>query len=224
MERAAFLARLRSRLEGIDERPELPATFPATFASGDASASIADLIARFADAVATVGGEARAVTHDDLAAAVALAASTARSGVLSDDVRAMSAGADISAALDAAGCRVEPFSREAAANAELGVTSAIAAVASTGSLLIGSPDGSARVASLLPPAHLAIVPSSAVVAGFEELYALVPDVLARLETAVLVTGSSRTADIEMQVVRRVHGPGSLTVLFVDGSDVTPADA
>jgi len=214
MERTDFIAGLRHRLVGVD-RPQRPTTLPGTFASGDAADDPAERIARFATSIALVGGEARLVPPAGLPEAVAAAASTARSSVLSDDIRAMRAAPDVTAALETAGCRVEPFSRDAAAAAELGVTSAIAAVASTGSLLIGSPNGSARVASLLPPAHLAIVPSSVLVPGFEELYELVPDVLARLESAVLVTGPSRTADIEMQVVRRVHGPGTLTVLFVD---------
>ncbi len=217
MERTDFVARLRERLVGV-EGPELPVTLPPTFASGTGGEDLAERAARFAAAIALVGGEARLVPPAELPEAVAAVASTDRSAVMSDDLQAMRAAPGVTAALEAAGCRLEPFSRDAAARVDLGVTSAIAAIASTGSLLIGSPNGSARVASLLPPAHLAIVPSSVLVPGFEELYAMVPDVLARLETAVLVTGPSRTADIEMQVVRRVHGPGVLTVLFVDDAE------
>jgi L-lactate dehydrogenase complex protein LldG len=135
--------------------------------------------------------------------------------VLSDDAAPFLA--EIERGLGDAGCRIEPFSRDAAARVDLGVTSAIATIASTGSLLIGGGDGSAREASLLPPAHLAVIGEATLVSGFEELYELMPDVVADGRSAVMVTGPSRTADIEMQVVRGVHGPGSLAVIVVAGA-------
>ncbi len=211
MDRTAFLARIRSRLAGADG-PALPVALPRTFGSGEPDTAAGTQFERFAAALSTVGGEARLVDPDGLEEAVREAAGDADSAVLADDLGGFLE--PLSRGLRAAGCSIEAFRREAAARAAIGVTSAVAAVASTGSLLIASPDGSARVASLLPPKHLAVVPAAVLVAGFEDLYALMPTVLADHEGAVLVTGPSRTADIEMQVVRGVHGPGALTVLVV----------
>jgi L-lactate dehydrogenase complex protein LldG len=211
MERAAFLDRIRDELRGGPDSP-LPIERPRSFGSGDGSEG-RQRIERFAAALEGLGAAARFVpSQEELANVVAELAAPSRAAVLSDDAGPFRE--EVEAGLASAGCATEPFSREAAARVDLGVTSAVAAVASTGSLLIGGGDGSARVASLLPPAHLAVIGESALIAGFEELYELLPTVVADGRSAVLVTGPSRTADIEMQVVRGVHGPGSLAVIVV----------
>lgn len=92
-------------------------------------------------------------------------------------------------------------------DADLGITLADLAVAETGSLLIASKPGRARLNSLAPPAHVAIVRSSALVGALEDAFARLPD-----RTSVLITGPSRTADIEGVLVRGVHGPRELIVV------------
>jgi L-lactate utilization protein LutC len=104
---------------------------------------------------------------------------------------------------------------EACARADLGVTGALLGVASSGSILVSAAASSSRLASLLPPAHLAILPEDRLVAGFEELFATVGGYLDAASSAVLITGPSRTADIEMVLVRGVHGPRHLHVLLVE---------
>jgi L-lactate utilization protein LutC len=93
--------------------------------------------------------------------------------------------------------------------AEAGVTLCQAAVAETGSLLIASGPGRSRLASLAPPVHIALVERRSVVASLEEGIALAPG-----RTSWLVTGPSRTADIEGVLVRGVHGPKSLWVALL----------
>jgi L-lactate dehydrogenase complex protein LldG len=211
MERAVFIERIRHELRGTPDSP-LPVERPRSFGSGDGSEGRLR-IERFAAALEALGAIARFVpTQEGLPAAVAEVAASARSAIVADDLGPVREA--VEAGLAIAGCSVEPFSRDAAARVDLGVTTAIAAIASTGSLLIGGGDGSSRVASLLPPAHLAVIAESTLIPGFEELYELMPGVVADGRSAVMVTGPSRTADIEMQVVRGVHGPGSLAVVVV----------
>jgi L-lactate dehydrogenase complex protein LldF len=95
-------------------------------------------------------------------------------------------------------------------DAELGITVADVAVADTGSLLLSTQVGRRRLASLAPRLHLVIVSRQRIVATLEEG-------LARLgpKTSVLVTGSSRTADIEGVLVRGVHGPQEVLVLILE---------
>src|SRR5439155_14358466 len=127
MERTRFLARIREGLAGV-QGPALPETFPVTFGSGDHT----DPFARFRAALIAVGGEASRVPIAGLDEVVRAVAGDARSAIVSDDLGEFAPS--VERGLGAAGCSIEPVSREAAAQADLGVTSALAAVASTGSL------------------------------------------------------------------------------------------
>ena len=111
-----------------------------------------------------------------------------------------------------------PFSREAAASAHFGISSADFALADTGSLVFLSESGESRLISLLPPHHIAVLEKEKIVSGLDQLFARVPHPAARSSSMVIVTGPSRTGDIEMRLVRGVHGPGEVTVIIVD--DVT----
>ena len=104
--------------------------------------------------------------------------------------------------------------REACATVPVGITSADYALADTGTLVMLSSAHEARMISLLPPAHIAVVPVSRLLSGLDELFSVLPDPAAVTSSLVLITGPSRTADIEQILVRGVHGPGQITVVLV----------
>jgi L-lactate dehydrogenase complex protein LldG len=91
--------------------------------------------------------------------------------------------------------------------AEAGVTLCELAVAETGSLLVSARSGRSRLASLAPPVHVALLRQSSLVASLEEGIARAP-----AETSFLVSGPSRTADVEGVMVMGVHGPKRLWVV------------
>jgi len=104
--------------------------------------------------------------------------------------------------------------RDVCATADIGITSADYALADTGTLvMIASPQES-RLVSLLPPMHLAIVPKDRILTGLDELFTILPQPAETSSSMVLITGPSRTADIEQILVRGVHGPGQITVVIV----------
>ena len=90
-----------------------------------------------------------------------------------------------------------------------GVTGALAAIAETGTLLLVEGEGTPLAASLLPDTHIALLDSRQLCQTLNEALAL-PQVLAA-PAAVLISGPSRTADIEMSLTIGVHGPGRLHV-------------
>lgn len=104
--------------------------------------------------------------------------------------------------------------REQAATCEIGITSADFALADTGTLVMISSKSEARLVSLLPPVHLAVVSRTQLLSGLDELFALVPEPARLTSSMVLITGPSRTADIEQILVRGVHGPGELHVVLI----------
>ena len=104
--------------------------------------------------------------------------------------------------------------REACAAADVGITSADYALSDTGTLVMLSTPAEARLVSLLPPAHIAVVPRGRILTGLDELFSVLPDPAAVASSMVLITGPSRTADIEQILIRGVHGPGQITVLIV----------
>jgi L-lactate dehydrogenase complex protein LldG len=104
--------------------------------------------------------------------------------------------------------------RALCADAEFGITSADYALADTGTLVLFSSQQEARMISLLPPVHIAIVPREKILTGLDELLAQEPLPAARSSSMLLITGPSRTADIEQILVRGVHGPGEIHVIVV----------
>lgn len=99
------------------------------------------------------------------------------------------------------------------AGADVGLSGADVALAETGSVIVSSGPGKSRLATLLPPVHLAIVPTSI----------LTSDILtwtaARqgqpVANVVLVSGPSKTADIEQTLAIGVHGPKRFIVVLYD---------
>ncbi len=104
--------------------------------------------------------------------------------------------------------------REVCASAEVGVTSADYALADTGTLVMLSSPEEARMVSLLPPVHVAVVPRERILTGLDELFSVLPRPGEIASSMVLITGPSRTADIEQILVRGVHGPGEIHVVVV----------
>jgi hypothetical protein len=96
----------------------------------------------------------------------------------------------------------------------VGITSADYALADTGSLVMIASPREARLVSLLPPAHIAVVPRDRILTGLDELFSILPNPADVTSSMVLITGPSRTADIEQILVRGVHGPGQITVVVV----------
>lgn len=103
--------------------------------------------------------------------------------------------------------------------AQIGLTEADYGIAETGSLVLESGPGKSRLASLLPPVHVAILPESRILpslVSFTERYAD-PKESARLKDMACLTfisGPSRTADIEMTLTLGVHGPQALHVILL----------
>ena len=102
---------------------------------------------------------------------------------------------------------------QACVEADFGITSADYALAETGTLVMISGAEESRLVSLLPPAHIAVVPVSRLLENLDELLHRVPQPADGTSSMVLITGPSRTADIEQILVRGVHGPGEITVCW-----------
>jgi L-lactate dehydrogenase complex protein LldF len=96
-----------------------------------------------------------------------------------------------------------------------GVTGALAGIADTGSLVLLSGAGQTLTASLLPEVHVAVLRTSRLVPSLAEALRM-PEVRTA-PAGVIITGPSRTADIEMTLTIGVHGPGELHVFLIDDS-------
>jgi L-lactate utilization protein LutC len=104
--------------------------------------------------------------------------------------------------------------RDLCASVDFGITSADYALADTGTLVMLAGPQEARLVSLLPPAHIAVVPRDRILTGLDELFSILPRPAEQTSSMVLITGPSRTGDIEQILVRGVHGPGQITVVIV----------
>ena len=98
-------------------------------------------------------------------------------------------------------------------NLRAGLTGALAGIAETGTLVLPGGPGRSHSASLLPEIHIAILRSRDILPDLHQ--ALKLPAIRQAAAAVLVSGPSRTADIEMTLTIGVHGPGELIVFCLE---------
>ena len=95
---------------------------------------------------------------------------------------------------------------------DVGITSAQAGIAETGTLVLNSENERHRLVSLVPPVHIAIVDASKIRATLGEALLLLRVGKEVSPAVTFVTGPSRTADIELTLAIGVHGPQELYVI------------
>ncbi len=122
----------------------------------------------------------------------------------------------IPAALRDAGLDVKMWSEltlDAVYDVDAGVTDVTWAIAETGSLVIQTSADHGRAISLVPPVHIAVVEPKNCLADLLDLM----EILGRQgvgNNVTIITGPSKTADIEGALVIGVHGPGEVYVFVL----------
>ncbi|RZT41615.1 LutC/YkgG family protein [Cupriavidus agavae] len=97
----------------------------------------------------------------------------------------------------------------------VGITGCFAAIAETGSLMLLSGPDTYASAALLPETHIAVVPVPRIVANLEAAFARMRAEHGQLPRATnIISGPSRTGDIEQTIVLGAHGPYRVHVVLV----------
>ena len=99
---------------------------------------------------------------------------------------------------------------------DVGITTAQAAIAETGTLVLDAAKERHRFASLVPPVHVAIVDAASIFRTLGEALAFIHQNGSISPAVTFVTGPSRTADIELTLAIGVHGPQELYVIVNEG--------
>ncbi len=205
----------RARWKGIQQEVinKATGTMPQTAQPARPPAA-GPLISQFADEIASLGGNIVRVPESDLPAQIIQFLRKRKiKSIYIDD-----AGAKHASPLREAGITLireaDPKVRGGpSASPRAGITGALAGIADTGTLVIVGGKGKPLTASLLPEIHVAILRA-------KDIYANLPQVLnlpevRKAPAAVLISGPSRTADIEMTLTIGVHGPKELHVFLVE---------
>ncbi|MCA8950567.1 MAG: lactate utilization protein [Planctomycetes bacterium] len=207
--RDTILDSVRGHL-GRRANPSRPPAPPPVPLLGRIDFSIRRRIELFVERVET----AAATVHQEESPAAVLAAVAAAAGARSV---ALSDAAEVLALRDEPALAGLSWLTSQADKAELfaadiGVTTAQWGIAETGTIALESRSERSRLASLVPPVHVALLPRSRILCTMGELLKTLDRPLA--PAVSLITGPSRTADIELQLVLGVHGPRELHVVLV----------
>ncbi len=118
--------------------------------------------------------------------------------------------------LDWAGAGAHALFRPAGPSDPVGVTGAFAGIAETGSLMVISGVTTHATTSLLPETHIAVLPASAIVDTMEDAFdRLRREARAWPRAVNVISGPSRTADIEQTVTLGAHGPYRVHIIIVE---------
>ena len=108
--------------------------------------------------------------------------------------------------------------RQHAIKSDIGITGVDYAIAETGSCVLLAKPGTSRLVSLLPPVHIAVVLSNQILPSLDELFTLRSKnfLIGDFDRFMsIITGPSRSADIEQTIVTGVHGPGEVHIVLLE---------
>jgi len=94
------------------------------------------------------------------------------------------------------------------------VTSTVGGIAETGAVILWPDEKEPRLMSLVPPIHIAILQAAKIYTTFSEAIQAEDWAQTLPTNVVLISGPSKTADIELTLAFGVHGPKELIVLIV----------
>ncbi len=211
MSRQAMLRRVRTALGRAAGQPVADLTSPRlqTPTQGD------DFVAAFRERFEILGGVMHLVPSPQEAGAAVARVLAGRAAVASNAALLKECGVTAIPSV-VSGITDREALRQHCAALPVGITSAEYGLAATGSLVMLAGPENPRMISLLPPMHIAVLPAARVLAGIDHLFAVLPDPAAAASSMVLITGPSRTGDIEQISIRGVHGPGEIHIVLIDG--------
>lgn len=215
-DRDTFLDRVRQAVRA-GNRPGTSPPLPERGTLGYQGAG-ADPLARFRQEFEAAGGQLH-VVPDETAASVAVlevVRAAAARRVLLGSGRVLD-GLDLSGPLTARGAEVVRVAalgsdkgRDALFAADVGVSGVTWLIAETGSLAVESSASEPRSLSLLPPIHIAVADRAQLLPDLFDLFER-----GELPSALtLITGPSKTGDIELKLVTGVHGPGAVHLVLI----------
>lgn len=181
-----------------------------------------DLVARFRSRVQAVNGviHGPVTRHGAPRAVVGIATGHDASSFMAWDHLPASgvASALLAAGLDRVDHEVPEGDRAdhnlAYSKLDIGVTGADAALAESGTLVLTHGEGRPRMASLVPEVHIALLDVASIHRTLAHWAHENPRLPAETTNLVLVTGPSRTGDIEQQLNLGVHGPRHVHIVMI----------
>jgi L-lactate dehydrogenase complex protein LldG len=98
---------------------------------------------------------------------------------------------------------------------DAGITHCLGGIADTGTLVLWPDVSEPRALSLVPPCHIALIKRSTIVSNFAELMEMQAWQNNMPTNIVLVSGPSKTADIQQTLAYGAHGPSQLVVILIE---------
>lgn len=112
-------------------------------------------------------------------------------------------------------CPIEQWKTALFENVEASITGTIGGIAATGSLVLWPDRHEPRLMSLVPPVHIALLKASEIHDNLYDLMTAQRWATGLPTNALLVSGPSKTADIEQVLAYGAHGPKELIVVILD---------
>ncbi len=217
-----LISRIRQSLNsGAPREPAAPnGAHPQPIAQPDLGGD--ELRAQFVAALTAVGGAAIEAAGESEAIekiAALLRSRAARSAAIGEGITTDSASA--AARLSHEGINVSVLDtcgpalfKEQLARVDAGIVEVDYAIAATGTLVMAANSARPRSLSLLPPINIAILRSDRILPNLAAVLSSIGPQNIAAHPVVMVTGPSRTADIEKRIVIGVHGPKELYVALI----------
>jgi L-lactate utilization protein LutC len=105
--------------------------------------------------------------------------------------------------------------RDGLFRADVAVSGVAYLIAETGSVVVRSSPSEPRSLTLLPPVHIAVANGDQILPDLFDLFEKIQPEAGLPSGLTLITGPSKTGDIELKLVTGVHGPGEVHVVLIE---------